>query len=60
MVLQFLQAGKAAASIAGRVMGQNAAVAGDDPEQVGSLEDVAWSDQQMSCCSFAVLLGRWM
>ena len=28
------QAGKAAASIAGRVMGQNAAVAGDDPEQV--------------------------
>lgn len=31
------QAGKAAASIAGRVMGQNAAVAGDDPEQAGEV-----------------------
>eukprot|EP00438_Fugacium_kawagutii_P002084 Skav203257 [mRNA] locus=scaffold1000:51033:72579:+ [translate_table: standard] len=30
-------AGKAAASIAGRVMGQNAAVAGDDPEQAGEV-----------------------
>lgn len=33
----FIEAGKAAASIAGRVMGQNAAVAGDDPEQAGEV-----------------------
>lgn len=33
----FMEAGKAAASIAGRVLGQSAASAGDDPEQAGEV-----------------------
>ena len=47
LILCFCEAGKAAASIAGRVMGQNAAVAGDDPEQATKWE-MGWRDELWS------------